>query len=1051
MRDASGHLPCFGRATFPPVLFFLLAFLACADDRNSPLVRYEQTPSALVRDWVKGKTKCHSVRVQHDNVGDSVCGQLQLHNCTLSYTQLQCPHACPFRAPHPEDPCKFWCVERDACSSRNPVMALSNLKTGMCEKCILQFCQVCEDDSTCKQCFDGFILNGEGACEFYLSVGLANQIVLCTAYVLLALMVLIIAIGMIYAAYNLNPLDAETRFINFEAIAYGRRLRHLKKVVKWNFRDFLQPIERYNLLCDVHHKNILGVGLALYYNSIVFVLLICAASYFIVRRVVVSSHLLDDLPAAHVNLEQWRWKHASEIEGLQGVEVMTPLELCGNKTLSSLDSELEALGYEQLKAVSMLYLFVFLTSVAFAYWQKRAAAEFDSRNVSMADYVVRLDGLPDDDIHEPDLAAWFEAECVRLGMSEISINGVSICYNYKYAAGRFDLVQDMLTRIERVAERSLGTEAFLHSQGMGDEKFDRHKDLDLHVQGDSDKFVAWFYGTDGSGGIKSSGTAFIVFHRPSHRAEFLKAYGESQIALSGKSPLRRNDVSVSAHQTFAEPPEMMWEDFEVTPAHFRRNYWIAILKVAIVFVLIQIPVLAYNYYIVLPYAGAGAASGGLINMLSGVLLGIINGQLGGQVWGAAFGVGFHNQNDAMMFILVVNVVTNLVNTVIAISAAVHMQVHVGGGTPVLYPIQDAHGIGPEMLIARVVYYMLMPGQLFVGQLVGMFMGNVLPAVQHAFVQKVIFYWRCLPDPLLKALQPILPWCPGGDMRRYPRFNAEMCYQANPVGLAWDSVPLIINMCIAFSVLGLLSPSTSDIFRCMCFWAVFYYFISRYTHLRIASNSLHASHKVDATLWAVWCFPLGALAAAVAVWTMRCGLIFDDRVGDVPRIMFLLLAFALSSCLWHLCFTYLVNPWHRNVEAEDEDITYEDYKAERAYTWYNCNPIFVLKSQYLLGEDASGKRMMRDETGQFRLPFEHCRVPLQQGQAIRYQVGKEYLFLSKETQAALEKALHSESEFETYLERFFGFLHKATTCVRPQGTGYLEISSVQAEDRRRLLA
>merc|ERR1712048_324019 len=185
----------------------------------------------------------------------------------------------------------------------------------------------------------------------------------------------------------------------------------------------------------------------------------------------------------------------------------------------------------------------------------------------------------------------------------------------------------------------------------------------------------------------------------------------------------------------------------------------------------------------------------------------------------------------MTWIQKVNVGTALLNTAVSITITLYTQ---NGHIPDIFEeLQDSPGLGWESEMARSVYQILVPGQLFVGPVLGIVMGMVVPFIQHSLVQKVIYIWACLPKPLLAVLKLILPWSPE-DLDRYPRLNAENCIQANPIGLAWDFVNLIINPSIAFFAMLFASPYVAQIALALLVWTLFYYCILRWMHFRLQS-------------------------------------------------------------------------------------------------------------------------------------------------------------------------------------------------------------------------
>merc|ERR1712048_1147003 len=100
-------------------------------------------------------------------------------------------------------------------------------------------------------------------------------------------------------------------------------------------------------------------------------------------------------------------------------------------------------------------------------------------------------------------------------------------------------------------------------------------------------------------------------------------------------------------------------------------------------------------------------------------------------------------------------------------------------------------------------------------------------------------------------------------------------------------------------------------------------------------------------------PLSIVAAAWCVWGLRAADVSGEALPVLLSASLVAAAFASSFGLWIVGYYWLVKPLDfQNVEDSHKK-TVDEVAADRLYTWFNCNPVFVLKcAHYFL--DASGK-------------------------------------------------------------------------------------------------
>ncbi|CAE8597104.1 unnamed protein product, partial [Polarella glacialis] len=373
------------------------------------------------------------------------------------------------------------------------------------------------------------------------------------------------------------------------------------------------------------------------------------------------------------------------------------------------------------------------------------------------------------------------------------------------------------------------------------------------------------------------------------------------------------------------------------------------------------------------------------------------------------GIGFKTHAEFDAFIFIVNTSFHLANTLINVllnGAATGADLH-SWAWSLLEPITESANVDTEHPLARQIYLMMVPGNLYTGFFMGYLMGNVVPYLQNMLLARIIYVWKCLPDCLLKVLKLILPWAPS-DIDFYPRFNAEMALQSNRIGLEYDCAVWITNTTIGFLLMLCVSTYVRDLFRALLIWSVIYYFYCRFMHFRVSSMRYYTSTNLETWMMFYWGVPLSTLAAVAFVWGLRAGIVLPGEVWQV-KLGVLMAVFASSLFLWLASYQWLVRPFEHKIAVEaNQGITVDEVSLRKIYSWYNCNPVFALKCAYFYEE----KHLDHPTT----IPVKAVVEGAKRGPVCHYfQIGKQYLFFKKEHQNLIRKAPDNSLEFETWLE------------------------------------
>lgn len=1059
-----------------------------------------------------------------------LCGIVMATNCSVSYRSMQCPEKCPFLAPSEAFSCLFECVEREQCSRSNVNRALPNPVNHICEKCDIEGCQLCSSNDLCEQCFPRFQLMNNGTqCVFQLDLALHLE------WVALGFGVLLFLLFSFCGLWRCIKGPHPNKRKNMESIMHARRHRHLVKVQEWSLRSGLaESHDYYNLTVDLHRKNLLGVGLSLFYNGIVWQLIF--AIFVMAMTMAVWWNSTASQAIIAVNLRKDLMTQIEPPLDAPAI-VLSPLTACRRDVSPGVRDEVSDFARSNFWTVGGIYVTTFIFSLLFAFLQKWHTLDFDRNNCSSSDFVVRVTGLDKKCTDEEALRLWlqqlFRAFCpgnVERGFDDeglphpstpIEVYGVSICYDW---TDKVKEVQDSMVHFmetaekeldqyaESVAETYLGKQHLLHKEDSLPDmdqvpkappsnnavasnapvETKEAKSDEARLKGEVAKVCQWFSGPV-ENRLRSNGDAFVVFRYISDRdllfdryskdpQQFLEVYKRMpDIEVHRTEPQEHSEddkelgdepedhqVDFGLHRCYSEPPTIQWENLGVTKQRARRKRAMAGLVVIACIGLAQLTIIyPYAKFIVWPYAAIGSSAGGVKMMLGGIVLAVVNTLLSNIVICTAASLPHRRQIRTDSFVLISNVSIMMLNTlfniytmVISLSARHH-----AFSPDSLLSISTLQALHAENELAQNVFQMMAPGVFFVGHLTRLVSSGVLLYVIDTAVIKMIYVWQCMPKRALEILKLWLTEPPEGEdsLDVYPRRNAEKGFEPAEIALAEDYAAFIINPTVCCIMLFLISPYVWRIWGGLLVWAVFYYFYCRYKHLRFCKARHYSTARLDSLVLVAWGVPLSILAAAWCLWALRSEKIASDKPNAV-KWCFVLLSFCTSLCSWFLCVYCLVNPFRRDQIKEAANPSIEQVQDSLVFSWFNCNPVFVLKCFYYWQnhEGPSGFFFFQDRKGV--TPWHADRRkghPIACGadpDRVRfYEIGKEYLLLKDKKQqlAALHRIrLSNTLEFETYMEHFLQFLHRIYSlfrCKKKKGNVVEEAASYQplpaAEDMK----
>jgi len=448
--------------------------------------------------------------------------------------------------------------------------------------------------------------------------------------------------------------------------------------------------------------------------------------------------------------------------------------------------------------------------------------------------------------------------------------------------------------------------------------------------------------------------------------EGTKFYDTDSIAVGKPVKIER---LVQVTNEVLEPTSTLWWNFGMRENDRHKKYFKTVLVIAVTFlVLVGVLYLPLFYYLATPMAQAGGSPGFMASQVQGILLGIAGNVLGITTWNSVCSLGHVKKPNQDIHFVRFSTFTNFFNTFFFLFGGLYYYVSHGFNTidMTVHGHNTSTDIVSEWSLFQAYYNFLMPGWLFSGVLMGRVMGTVMPVLQNYLLVSVVFRMKCLPACLNELLVKFIPWNPKPDWltARY----AEHIFEPPEVALAWEYGQYIVTPTVCFMALFMMGPSSWQVFAILTLWVLFMYVMHRMT-LHISKKQMAGSYLEE---WAerAWAIPLATILSACGFWGVRC-----EKLGQPGHRASYWTAFFLFVCGMLLHWAML--RWFGNYDEicfDSYDATYEDVKQALTYTWFNTNPVHVLKSNFY-------PEKMGDAAIVEKIPFEY---------------GKEYLFLMEGT-------------------------------------------------------
>lgn len=408
------------------------------------------------------------------------------------------------------------------------------------------------------------------------------------------------------------------------------------------------------------------------------------------------------------------------------------------------------------------------------------------------------------------------------------------------------------------------------------------------------------------------------------------------------------ECRISVQECTQEPLAACWYNQGKNDGDMMKALWYTFFLVTVTFLLIAgLVYFPYAKYILLPFAMVGARPGPATGQIMGFLLGIANQILGAVMGIHLWGAGLKSKNSLDMTMLVFATLTGYWNTIFSLSVGLYPMREGFGATDVSESMSHSvvlsanHTLAAkqasllkELELSDLLYTTLVPGWLFSGFIIGNIVGYIVPFIQNGLLMRIVYSCRCAPYWLNKILTLIIPYQP--EPGRLTARKAEFIFQPSGLGLAWDYTSLIITPSICFMMFFLFTETKQlqMLFLIMVGWVSFMYLYHRFVHLRFQKKDIHANAALDDVARYVWGLPIAVVAGAMAC----C----NARLGNATH--WGILGNSLLALVVYWGGLIAVGPL-TDINTIEEDQSYNAAQQGLLYSWFNCNPVHVLKSRY----------------------------------------------------------------------------------------------------------
>eukprot|EP00429_Kryptoperidinium_foliaceum_P040957 CAMPEP_0176182236 /NCGR_PEP_ID=MMETSP0120_2-20121206/93373_1 /TAXON_ID=160619 /ORGANISM="Kryptoperidinium foliaceum, Strain CCMP 1326" /LENGTH=624 /DNA_ID=CAMNT_0017520479 /DNA_START=34 /DNA_END=1908 /DNA_ORIENTATION=- len=244
---------------------------------------------------------------------------------------------------------------------------------------------------------------------------------------------------------------------------------------------------------------------------------------------------------------------------------------------------------------------------------------------------------------------------------------------------------------------------------------------------------------------------------------------------------------------------------------------------------------------------------------------------------------------------------------------------------------------------------LMSEQIMMLYIIGEVANVIAPVAFYWFALRAIFVWNLGGDNsrVQRLLRSMLPEHGGED--KSPRVTARVAERAQilvPLLLWMEYTYIVVFAWMALFTLFLATDEGSAVCRLLVGFSVIFYIWQRYVMLWLYGKATYDTEKSYQAFIRVWGCVISILPP-VAVW-------WSYRLGDIKEESFTYMVMAMIFALAALIYLYglwtiewFVGSRYDSVDdfVGGKDPGYTEVMESECYSWWNTNPVYVLKSRF----------------------------------------------------------------------------------------------------------
>eukprot|EP00928_Gymnodinium_smaydae_P007876 TRINITY_DN12815_c0_g2_i1.p1 TRINITY_DN12815_c0_g2~~TRINITY_DN12815_c0_g2_i1.p1 ORF type:complete len:1056 (-),score=243.01 TRINITY_DN12815_c0_g2_i1:85-3012(-) len=714
---------------------------------------------------------------------------------------------------------------------------------------------------------------------------------------------------------GVGEISKKQRKVNSRAIQHGLYFAKRSSVMA-GLGGWTDMCSRSSVTADV------GVGLPLFFNFQGFLLLVSLIVY------------------AAMYVFETQFGFTNEIQWLQSEDKAKCSNGYGLELIKKHANE-----YAFAMAITCLILWLILLplSWAFAVFQfKVTMREFDRRANTFEDYSVKLKNLPRTLTSERRLQEIVEEKLQAQG----KLHGV--CLTYDVQTPKLEArLREMIENLVQMDDLDRGWCTPLYSRPR--------EELEAAIEQDRADFIGMLERRE----LQNSGEGFLVYKRQRDVKVMLQVYRGIELDKEvfeqefGQLDDSKQDYYVMPLRgTMTEPPGVEWYNYN-QPIQKRVGVWLLLHAGSIgMFGFFGWCSYLFYQYMMVPYLDAGSPpdQNDMSLQILGNFVGVINAGIQAAIQGGAAFVGYTRAHSTDRTIFRLNTV------VVALNIATQMFFFAyRGGFVRLLGHSGARSLDLEAQFASNIKVIMVPNMFFVQYLLNEFFTALLPSTLSFVVLKMIYELQTGAMCIRQMLLNLLPFQPKSITRLTGR-DAELNMRLPQLLMSLEYSFAIVYPAAAFSIVFLFTDQMTEMTSGLVLFAIFFYVYQRFCSLWMYRMTIHDSPVCFQAAMSAWGLVVSIFPTASVWWLWRLNLI-PYILGNIllPATFF-----ACSSLhqygLDNIDSFMTKLGVFEDVCAED-DPGVEGMMKARGYTWWNVNPVYVLKNRYcpdLPGYECLGK-------------------------------------------------------------------------------------------------